>query len=130
MTKIDTACIIDDDPIFIFGVKRMMHLSNFCENFIVFHNGKVAIEGIEANVSTGIELPDVILLDLNMPVMDGWQFLDRFVLIPTKKRVAIYIVTSSIDIEDLNKAKNYEAVSNYIVKPISIEKLQGILVEL
>jgi CheY-like chemotaxis protein len=62
--------------------------------------------------------------------MDGWQFLDRFMLIPTKKRVAIYIVTSSIDTEDLNKAKNHEAVSNYIVKPISIEKLQGILVEL
>lgn len=129
MNKIGTACIIDDDPIFIFGVKRMMHLSNFCKDFIVFHNGKLAIEALEEQLENGQELPDIILLDLNMPVMDGWQFLDRFVKIPTNKSVAIYIVTSSINNEDLDKAKTYTAVSNYVVKPISIEKLQEILID-
>jgi CheY-like chemotaxis protein len=64
-----------------------------------------------------------------MPVMDGWQFLDRFTQIPTQKKIAIYIVTSSIDESDLEKAKTYEKVTNYVVKPISIEKLQEILLD-
>ncbi|MFT6828560.1 MAG: CheY-like chemotaxis protein, partial [Roseivirga sp.] len=72
-------------------------------------------------------LPEIILLDLNMPVMDGWQFLDQFVQIPTKKKTTIYIVTSSIDPEDLNRAKSYEAVTNYLVKPINIDTLTEIL---
>jgi CheY-like chemotaxis protein len=127
MTKIETACIIDDDPIFVFAAKRMMHLANFCEGFLVFHNGKKALESLEPLMRNGEVLPEVILLDLNMPVMDGWQFLDQFVQIPTSKKIIIYIVTSSIDPEDLNRAKSYEVVSNYIVKPINIETLTEIM---
>lgn len=127
MTKIETACIIDDDPIFVFAAKRMMHLANFCERFLVFHNGKKALESLEPLMRNGDNLPEVVLLDLNMPVMDGWQFLDQFIQIPTSKKVMVYIVTSSIDPEDLNRAKSYEVVSNYIVKPINLDMLTEIL---
>ncbi|MFT7381998.1 MAG: CheY-like chemotaxis protein [Roseivirga sp.] len=127
MNKIETACIIDDDPIFVFAAKRMMHLANFCESFMIFHNGKKALESLEPLMRSGENLPEIILLDLNMPVMDGWQFLDQFVQIPTKKKTTIYIVTSSIDPEDLNRAKSYEAVTNYLVKPINIDTLTEIL---
>jgi CheY-like chemotaxis protein len=127
MNKIETACIIDDDPIFVFAAKRMMHLANFCESFMIFHNGKKALESLEPLMRSGENLPEIILLDLNMPVMDGWQFLDQFVQIPTKKKTTIYIVTSSVDPEDLNRAKSYEAVTNYLVKPINIDTLTEIL---
>ncbi|SDR73370.1 response regulator [Gramella sp. MAR_2010_147] len=130
MRKVDIACIIDDDPIFVFGTKKIMKLANFCDNFMVFHNGEDAIKHLEPIIkSNQPSLPDVILLDLNMPIMDGWQFLDEFTAIPCTKEIIIYIVTSSIDPHDVAKASEYDKVSNYLIKPISSQKLQELLVE-
>ena len=122
MKKIDIACIIDDDPIFVFGAKRMMELADFCNGFMVFQDGRKALDGLSAIVASGNNLPE-----LNMPVMDGWQFLDEFTKIKTDKKITLYIVSSSIDNEDFNKAETYEVVSNYIVKPITMDTLKGIL---
>lgn len=130
MRTIDTTCIIDDDPIFVFGTKKIMELSNFCKDFMVFNNGQEALTSLTPLLKSGKDLPDIILLDLNMPVMDGWQFLDEFIKIPSEKKVTIYIVSSSIDPVDLYKADKYDAVSNYIVKPITVNKLQEMLAEL
>ncbi|UAB82923.1 response regulator [Zunongwangia sp. SCSIO 43204] len=127
MKKIYLACIIDDDPIFVFSAKKIMELADFCNGFMVFHNGKEALNHLDAVISTGEELPDVILLDLNMPVMDGWEFLEEFIKIESEKVITIYIVSSSIDPGDINKAKSYDNVSNYIVKPVTIESLKSVL---
>lgn len=128
MKKIDIACIIDDDPIFIFGTKKIMELANFCESFMVFHNGEEALNTLKPIIEAGEEsMPDVILLDLNMPIMDGWEFLDEFIRIPTHKQIVIYIVTSSINPADVERAKSYDKVSNYLVKPISAENLHEII---
>jgi len=129
MNKIDIACIIDDDPIFIFGAKRMMELSNFCNSFMIFKNGQEAINNLKPIMNSGEAIPDVILLDINMPIMDGWQFLDEFVKIESHKKVTIYVVSSSIDPVDLNRVKHYDNVTNYIIKPISFKKLERILQE-
>lgn len=129
MSKIDVACIIDDDPIFIFGAKRMMELSDFCKSFMVFKNGQEAIDQLKPIMLNGENIPDIILLDINMPIMDGWEFLDEFIKIEAHKSITIYIVSSSIDPVDLNRAKRYKNISNYIIKPISIETLKGILQE-
>ncbi|WP_179374499.1 response regulator [Winogradskyella wichelsiae] len=127
MRKIDLACIIDDDPIFIFGAKRMMELSGFCNSFIVFKNGEDAINNLKPMMNTRQPLPDIILLDINMPIMDGWQFLDEFIQIDSHKEITIYIASSSIDPIDLKRAERYENVSNYIIKPISLNTLKRIL---
>lgn len=127
MKKFEIACIIDDDPILIFGTKRIMQLANFCEEILVFHNGKEAYDKLKAIIQAGKKLPDIILLDLNMPIWDGWQFLDEFTQMSIPQNVTIYIVTSSIDPEDLKKAKTYEIVSNYLVKPIRIDDLKKIM---
>ncbi|QXP79968.1 MULTISPECIES: response regulator [Winogradskyella] len=127
MNKIDVACIIDDDPIFIFGAKRMMQLSNFCNSFMVFKNGQEAINNLKPIMNSDEAIPNVILLDINMPIMDGWQFLDEFVKIESHKSITIYIVSSSIDPVDLNRAKRYDNIKNYIIKPISFKKLESIL---
>lgn len=130
MKKIDIACIVDDDPIFVFGAKRVMELSNFCKGFMVFNNGRDALDSLAPVIKSGENIPDVILLDLNMPIMDGWQFLDEFIKIPTDKKVLIYIVSSSIDPADSEKAKEYQDVSNFIVKPITVDNLKSILQEI
>lgn len=130
MKKIDVACIIDDDPIFIFGAKRMMELSDFCNSFMIFKNGQEALNNLKPIMNSGQEaIPDVILLDINMPIMDGWEFLDEFIKIESHKLITIYIVSSSIDPVDLNRAKRYENVTNYIIKPISLKTLKSIMVE-
>ncbi|MEP5255587.1 MAG: response regulator [Winogradskyella arenosi] len=129
MNKIDVACIIDDDPIFIFGAKRMMELSDFCNSFMIFKNGQEAINNLKPIMNAGQNVPDVILLDINMPIMDGWQFLDEFVKIESHKKMTIYIVSSSIDPVDLKRAERYDNITNYIIKPISLQTLKDILEE-
>lgn len=130
MKKIALTCIIDDDPIYIFGTRRMMEIANFCESFMIFNNGKNALETLEKIILAEGTLPELILLDLNMPIMDGWEFLDEFIKIPCQQKVTIYIITSSIDNEDIKKAKTYSNVSNYILKPVTVDSLKVILEEL
>lgn len=125
--KIDIACIVDDDPIYVFATKKIMRMADFCESFLVFSNGKEALDSLSAIVLAGAKMPDVILLDLNMPVMDGWQFLDEFTQIKPAKKITIYIVSSSIDPEDVERAKTYEDVHNYIIKPVTEKSLLDIM---
>ena len=126
MKQIDITCIIDDDPIFVFGAKRIMQAADFSKSFIIFNNGKEAIDGLKHILTEGQKIPEVILLDINMPVMDGWQFLDEFSKIERAKDVTIFIVSSSIDPSDLEKARSYNIVNDYVLKPISIEKVKTI----
>lgn len=125
--RVKTTCIIDDDPIFVFGTKKIMQKFNFCNNFIVYNNGQIAFEGIKNLLSKNEEIPDIILLDLNMPILDGWGFLAEFITLPISKKITIYIVTSSINPIDINKAKTYESVSNYIIKPITRNSIVEII---
>ncbi len=129
MKKIQSTCIIDDDPIFIYGTRRIMKEVDFCDNILVFNNGQDAMEGLKELTTKGEDLPEVLFLDLNMPVMDGWEFLEDFVKIPNLngKKVIIYIISSSIDPRDLERIRNYKVVNNYILKPLSPQDLENVL---
>ena len=105
MKKIELACIIDDDKIYINLIKKIIEAKRLCDNLLIFNNGKESIEYFEAllcNLSED-KIPDVIFLDLNMPVLDGWGFIERFTKIENKfkKLITLYIVSSSINPEDL-----------------------------
>ena len=130
MKTVHTICIIDDDAIFRFGTKKMMETVHLSLDFLIYKNGKEAYDGLLPKLRLDSDLPDVILLDLNMPIMDGWQFLDELVKIPATKKIPIYIVSSSVDNRDINKAKTYDIVNNYLVKPFSITKVKDLLEEL
>lgn len=124
----DVAFIVDDDQIYVFGLKKLIAINNLCKNILVFENGEKAINHITPIIKNNDQLPDVILLDLNMPVMDGWEFLDEFVKIKPQlsKKIQIYMVSSSINPADIEKAKQYEELSDYLIKPISVEELQRV----
>ncbi len=130
--KVKRACIIDDDSIFIYGIKRIMNEIDFCDEIIVYENGESALNELGSLVLEGMRLPDVILLDLDMPVMDGWVFLDEFVKIPNhnQDQLSLYILSSSIHPGDIEKAKNYPIVDDFISKPVTITDLKHILKEL
>lgn len=123
MKQINTTCIIDDDEIYIFAVKRLIQKGDFCDNILIFKNGKDAIKELKNLILNDVNIPELILLDINMPIMDGWQFLEEFIKIKSKKEIVIYVVSSSINPTDMERAKSYKNVSNYIVKPISRDAL-------
>jgi CheY-like chemotaxis protein len=124
MKKINLACIIEDDPTHVYITKRFLKLTGLVESILICSNGKDAFDKLKAIISSGEKLPDLILLDLNMPVWDGWQFLDAFKDIPVEQQINIYILTSSNSEADVERAKQYNIDSNYIVKPITLEKLK------
>ncbi|MDG1571150.1 response regulator [Robiginitalea sp. M366] len=122
-------CIIDDDPIYQFGMKILMSEVDFSEQILIYQDGQEAIDGLLQKLGRGEALPPVIFLDLNMPIKDGWDFLDDFVQIPhnNREKVTIYVISSSINPADRERARQYEVVGNYIVKPISSENLKEII---
>jgi CheY-like chemotaxis protein len=127
--KLSTAGIIDDDQIYQLVMKRAIEQSGIVRDVLQFYDGEEAINYFKEKQQSPEDLPELILLDINMPYMDGWQFLDEFVKIPFKgdyKRT-IYIVSSSSTSEDLNKAKEYEVVSGYHVKPITKDMFEQMM---
>ncbi|TDE30322.1 MULTISPECIES: response regulator [Flavobacterium] len=115
--------IIDDDKLTVKLMSILISKNKFCEEIESFNNAQFAIDKLKENWNDSEILPDAILLDLNMPVMDGWQFLDEFIHLPIKKEISIFIMTSSIDPADIEMAKKYDVIKDYIMKPITAQKL-------
>lgn len=125
MKKIDTLCLVDDDNFFLFLTQKVIEGANLVNQIKLFPNGYEAIKFLKSAQENQEELPEVILLDLNMPVLDGWGFLEEYLLLQPnlEKKITIYIVSSSIDPFDFERARSISAVSDFIVKPVSKEKL-------
>ena len=132
MNQVQNICLVDDDDVFHFIAKKIIERTDLVKNIKVFYNGREAIRFLESALSLMEELPDVILLDLNMPVMDGWEFLEEFISLKPKleKKIPIYIVSSSNDPADIMKAKSIKEVTDFIIKPVTeakfVEMIQGL----
>ena len=129
-TPIKLSCIIDDDSVYINLVKKIIDIKSLSENLLIFKNGREALEYFKAIIENLNEdaFPEIILLDLNMPVMDGWDFLKEFTQIkPSNKlQTTLYIVSSSIDPYEIEKAKAHAMVTDYLIKPINLEDFEAI----
>jgi CheY-like chemotaxis protein len=130
MTKIKSIAIIDDDPITVFGIKRMLSTLNVSDNINSYVNGKEAIDDFKRIIENNEEVPEVIFLDINMPIMDGWQFLEEFITLPIAHKIRINILTSSIDPADRENWKYYMARTHHIIdyknKPIQKKEIEEI----
>jgi len=112
--------LIDDDPLNNLINKKL--IARVLPDAVVTDdvNAKEALEKIRNEFN-----PDVILLDLNMPGMNGWEFLEHFQKLG--KEITIYILTSSIDSADYRKAEKYKSVKKYIEKPLNGSKISTLL---
>lgn len=124
--------IVDDDLIFHLVTQRLIESKDIHKKLFFFRNGKEAIDFVKSHQSDPKELPDIILLDIKMPVMDGWDFMDQYLSMENDlpKNIIIYIVSSSIDKMDTERAEQISAIKEYIVKPIDQKKLDDIIDEL
>ncbi len=115
--------IIDDDEISIFLTENMLDFMQFAQEYAGFLCAKNALQELIVNLKQGLThlLPDIIFLDLNMPVMSGWELLDA--LHPyediLKSKCHIYILTSSVDDVEKLKANTYSLVAGYLQKPLA-----------
>jgi CheY-like chemotaxis protein len=131
MNKINSIAIIDDDPITTFGLKKLLSFTSedniSIEDYI---NGKVAIDNFSEKAKKNLPLPEVIFLDINMPIMDGWEFLKAFLRLPTTQKIRINIVTSSIDPYDQTQFEFYSQTTKHTItfnqKPITRVKIESI----
>lgn len=116
--------IIDDDEIVILIQKKMIVKSSFHDNPLSFLNGKLGLDYLLNN--TDKDKMYFILLDINMPVMNGWDFLDAINKWPVANDILIAVVTSSTNESDKQKAFEYKQVIKYIEKPVNIQKLSDL----
>lgn len=120
---LDLIMCVDDDQITLMLFKKVVQKASFANEIINCMNGEEAITFI--NNITNEKKPQVIFLDLNMPVMSGWEFLDLFnnSSYYKKNSTKVIILTSTIDPEDIKKAKSYPNVIEFLSKPITVEIL-------
>lgn len=123
-------CLIDDDKIYQFTAKMILEATGLTHRIQTFFNGKEAINYLKDPANHSPEkLPDVIFLDINMPVMNGWDFLEEFQVLhkTLPKTIAVYVVSSSVDESDIQKSRGYYSVTDYVIKPINREKYRQLL---
>ncbi|MDP5229939.1 MAG: response regulator [Cellulophaga sp.] len=125
-------CIVDDDDIYQFTLIKTLESFKLPKNIIAFADGEEAMDFMLDHLGEDHKLPDIIFLDINMPIMDGFQFMDEYVKIKPKvgKLITIYMVSSSVDAVDIERARNISAISDYIIKPIKKGELKSILEKL
>ncbi len=123
-------CVVDDDPIHIFLVKRLLanRDSETPIELVVYKDGKEAYEAInDVLINGGSQLPQLILLDINMPIWSGWEFLDEIIKTEGHNQLKITMVSSSDDFDDKEKSKDYSIVKGYVTKPFSQDSLNDLL---
>lgn len=121
--------IIDDDPMSSFMLKRLAELGELADIITIFNHARGALEYLSEHKKANNQLPDVILLDIYMPVINGWDFLARFREIKSEleKRIDIILVSSSDHPRDINQAKTFEEVKAYVTKPVSMDRLKELV---
>ncbi|MFI0427164.1 MAG: response regulator [Flavobacterium sp.] len=116
--------IIDDDAVSVLILKKMLINAGFLDNPMVFKNGNEAINFLNSNYKS-IE-KYFIFLDINMPIMNGWEFLEEIEPKVNTENFSVYLLTSSTSEQDIIKSKNYKSIKKFISKPVAKEILNEI----
>ena len=121
MTKV--VLLIDDNPIDLMINEKTVLRFNPEIQLYKASSGQLTLDML----SSGELIPNIILLDIKMPLMNGFEFLDALETLSIEKNFAIHMLSSSIDPSDLKEAEDREIVKSYIEKPISMDKLAKII---
>jgi CheY-like chemotaxis protein len=128
-SKAPIIALVDDDKIFQLTASKTLKATALTDTILQFENGEEALKFLREHTGDPESLPDYIFLDINMPMIDGWMFLDDYEILKSKfsKAISIYMVSSSIDTRDIERAKKNNNVKDYIVKPVTRDKFIELL---
>lgn len=118
--------LVDDEQVFHWIADKFIENINHGLKSVSLYNGMEALDYLK---DPNNQIPDILFLDLNMPIANGWKFLDEFGSLHgnLSKTMDIYIVSSSIDPEDFKKAESYSYVRKFISKPLTQQTIESVL---
>ena len=127
--KYNNAYVVDDDKVHHFIIRKLLEKNDVKTNISFFENGFEALNALKGKFLNGEVLPDLILLDINMPVVDGWQFLEEFNLMEKEfsEGITICLVSSSEDYFNTDMIEQFrKSIANYYVKPMTSDMIKAI----
>jgi CheY-like chemotaxis protein len=124
--------LIDDDPVINMINNKIIALTLPSARVSAYTHAGLALDRLKQWAeSDPTQLPDFIFLDINMPEVDGWEFLDEFVALPqiVQQKTLVIMLTSSIDISDMAKSRTYKSVRDFLSKPLSCDSLHTLMLD-
>jgi CheY-like chemotaxis protein len=122
--------LIDDDPIINMINDKIITRTLPSARISAYTRARLALDRLKDWAeSDPTQLPDLIFLDINMPEIDGWEFLDEFVALPqtVQQKTLVVMLTSSIDISDIARSRTYKPVRDFLSKPLSSDNLHTLI---
>jgi CheY-like chemotaxis protein len=123
--RVNMVMLVDDNETDNFIHKRVIELTGFTDHIITKDTGRTALDYLHLNKDNAENLPDIIFLDLNMPILDGFGFLNEFQKFPeeVKNKCKVMVLTSSNNKNDFDHVQKFSFVKNYFTKPLTEEYL-------
>ncbi len=123
--KFSCVLLVDDDDATNYIHQHVIDEANFTEHVVVTKNGKEALDFLKSDTKDDFKKPDIIFLDINMPVMNGWEFLEEYKELETelKNQIIIVMLSTSYNPADKINSEATGLVERYITKPLTLEAL-------
>jgi CheY-like chemotaxis protein len=131
MQRLHLILLVDDDETTNYLNKRLLDRMEIADHIKTVSNGEEALQFLHESFVNGEPLPDLMFLDIKMPVMDGFEFLEAYHKLPEpmQKCILVMMLTSSASFYDLEKLKNYDVVQRHISKPLQEAHVREIMAE-
>jgi CheY-like chemotaxis protein len=127
--KLNCILLIDDDEPTNFLNELVIKQVDCAEKTVAVQSGQAALDFLKERINGGYPQPELIFLDINMPVMNGWEFLEEYKKLDSdqKAKMVMVMLTTSLNPDDKDKADTIDAIDDFVSKPLTAEIVNEIL---